>query len=434
MARDLDALKLIVKWARTGDRSDPEDVSLVRSIGWPASFSPPGDDHPQREVFNQMFAELSALAKEINERGGILEYASELFYVQYARVMGSNGKIYRAKVSVTTSNTVDPVTDTSQSVWVEDVPAISDSSDTAKGLAQRATEAEVRAGADDEKFVSSATMRAAGDDRWAFAADVPDAPGSASQTSAGTVRFATNAEVDNGSSDVVVSPAGSRRLGDGRYVRSSVDGAATETKRGSVLLATSLEARNGTDTSKAMTPARTKDVIDVLIGGAPGALNTLNELAAALGDDAAYAATLTNSLALKAPLASPALTGAPTAPTPGSGNDSTRIATTAYVLEALPNLTAYAATALLQTPNGAKAPLALSCSNRRPAPKAAAGDDSTRIANTAWAQGELDGQDAISGESPLYDDCLTPANGSNLSHGSGPAAFRRSELSAMCMF
>ena len=36
-----------------------------------------------------------------------------------------------------------------------------------------------------------------------------------------------------------------------------------------------------------------------LIGGAPGALDTLNELAAALGDDASYATTVTNNLASK---------------------------------------------------------------------------------------------------------------------------------------
>lgn len=36
-----------------------------------------------------------------------------------------------------------------------------------------------------------------------------------------------------------------------------------------------------------------------LIGGAPGALDTLNELAAAMADDANFATTLTNQLALK---------------------------------------------------------------------------------------------------------------------------------------
>lgn len=40
---------------------------------------------------------------------------------------------------------------------------------------------------------------------------------------------------------------------------------------------------------------------------------------------------LTADLALKAPLASPALTGTPTAPTPSAGDNSTKIATTAYV-------------------------------------------------------------------------------------------------------
>ena len=68
-----------------------------------------------------------------------------------------------------------------------------------------------------------------------------------------------------------------------------------------------------------------------LIGGAPGALDTLNELAAAINDNASYATSVTNALALKAPLASPALTGTPTAPTAATATNSTQIATTAFV-------------------------------------------------------------------------------------------------------
>jgi len=49
--------------------------------------------------------------------------------------------------------------------------------------------------------------------------------------------------------------------------------------------------------------------IDDLIDGAPGALNTLNEIAAAFNDDAAFNTTITNAIALKAPLASPTFTG-----------------------------------------------------------------------------------------------------------------------------
>ena len=40
---------------------------------------------------------------------------------------------------------------------------------------------------------------------------------------------------------------------------------------------------------------------------------------------------LTNSLATKAPLSSPALTGSPTAPTPSANSNNTNIATTAFV-------------------------------------------------------------------------------------------------------
>jgi hypothetical protein len=52
-----------------------------------------------------------------------------------------------------------------------------------------------------------------------------------------------------------------------------------------------------------------------LINSAPGALDTLNELAEAIGDDANFASTITNSLSLKAPLASPTFTGTVVLPT-----------------------------------------------------------------------------------------------------------------------
>ena len=75
-----------------------------------------------------------------------------------------------------------------------------------------------------------------------------------------------------------------------------------------------------------------------LINSAPGALDTLDELAAALGDDANFSSTVTNSLALKAPLADPSLTGTPTAPTATSGTNTTQIATTAFVQAAVSGL------------------------------------------------------------------------------------------------
>ena len=52
-----------------------------------------------------------------------------------------------------------------------------------------------------------------------------------------------------------------------------------------------------------------KGQLDALVDSAPGALNTLNELAAALGDDANFSTTITNSIATKLPLAGGTMTG-----------------------------------------------------------------------------------------------------------------------------
>ncbi|WP_321940052.1 tail fiber domain-containing protein [Paraburkholderia sp. J8-2] len=56
----------------------------------------------------------------------------------------------------------------------------------------------------------------------------------------------------------------------------------------------------GTDTGQAASTAFVQAAIAAVIDGAPGALNTLKELADALGDNANYAATVTNALTLKA--------------------------------------------------------------------------------------------------------------------------------------
>jgi len=70
--------------------------------------------------------------------------------------------------------------------------------------------------------------------------------------------------------------------------------------------------------------------VDSLVDGAPALLNTLNELAAAINDDANYTTTITTALGTKAPLASPDLTGTPTAPTAAANTNTTQIATTAF--------------------------------------------------------------------------------------------------------
>jgi predicted nucleic acid-binding Zn-ribbon protein len=65
----------------------------------------------------------------------------------------------------------------------------------------------------------------------------------------------------------------------------------------------------GTNTTQLATTAFVKAEVDAVIAAAPGALNTLDELAAALGDDANFATTVTTNLASKAPTANPTFTG-----------------------------------------------------------------------------------------------------------------------------
>ncbi|EIW7824413.1 tail fiber protein, partial [Escherichia coli] len=94
-------------------------------------------------------------------------------------------------------------------------------------------------------------------------------------------------------------------------------------------------AAQGTNSTQIANTAFVKAAITALINGAPGTLDTLKEIAAAINNDPNFSTTINNALALKAPLASPALTGIPTAPTAAQGTNNTQIATTAYVRAAI---------------------------------------------------------------------------------------------------
>ena len=71
-------------------------------------------------------------------------------------------------------------------------------------------------------------------------------------------------------------------------------------------------AAAGTNTEQIATTQFVQSAIQGVVGAAPAALDTLNELAIALNNDASYASTITNALSLKAPLASPTFTGTTT--------------------------------------------------------------------------------------------------------------------------
>ncbi len=115
---------------------------------------------------------------------------------------------------------------------------------------------------------------------------------SATDTRQGMIELATSAEVQTGTDATrAVTPAGLAAR------------TATETRTGVVELATVAEATTGTDTSRAVTPAGLTAAVTAaianVINGSPAALDTLYELAAALGNDANFASTVTTALANK---------------------------------------------------------------------------------------------------------------------------------------
>jgi hypothetical protein len=122
------------------------------------------------------------------------------------------------------------------------------------------------------------------------------------------------------------------------------------------------------NSTKLATTAFVQTALAALVASAPAALDTLNELAAALGNDANFATTIATALGLKAPLASPVLTGIPQAPTAAGGTNTAQIATTAFVQ------------AILTSPALLGAPTA---------PTAGGGTNTAQIATTAFVQAAL---------------------------------------------
>ena len=86
------------------------------------------------------------------------------------------------------------------------------------------------------------------------------------------------------------------------------DDAVTDAKIADVTLTTATQSASD-NTTKIATTAYVTTAIANLADSAPSTLNTLNELAAALGDDANYATTTTNAIAAKLPLAGGNITG-----------------------------------------------------------------------------------------------------------------------------
>ena len=94
-------------------------------------------------------------------------------------------------------------------------------------------------------------------------------------------------------------------------------------------------AGKGTNSDQVATTAFVQAAVAALIDSAPGALDSLRELASALGNDPNFATTVLNELSRKANLVSPKLTGSPEAPTAAVGTNTDQIATMKAVLQGL---------------------------------------------------------------------------------------------------
>lgn len=116
-----------------------------------------------------------------------------------------------------------------------------------------------------------------------------------------------------------------------------------------------------------------------------------SETTAAIATAASYSDSVVNAEAvtraqqdaLKAPLASPALTGNPTAPTQPEGDESTKIATTAYADRAVDTLSQTVATgAQLQSATAGQIPVATGTGTYQPG--------ASGLVNVAAVRGALD--------------------------------------------
>jgi len=161
-------------------------------------------------------------------------------------------------------------------------------------------------------------------------------------------------------------------------------------------------AATGSNSKQVATTAFVANSIAALVASAPGTLDTLRELADALGNDPNFATTMTKALAAKAPLASPDLTGKPTAPTAPADTGTTQLATTAFVLGqgagVLPKMDGvpavgvskrYAREDHAHASDTSRAPLASPEFTGEPtAPTAPQFDNSKRLATTEWASSQ----------------------------------------------
>ena len=196
MARDSRALE-IVRWAidPTADLLRPADLGIDPAVGFPPSYSQPGGDEPDRELFNLIWSWFTTGIKELQERGGVLEWDARQEFVHPALCTGSDEVIYASvRSSGPSGTTQDPTTDSTETFWRKLI-------DSSTGRIRFATSAELDLGNAADLPIAPATLLAA-----LFGAS-PDARWRASTTEYGLGRLGTQAEINADDPDALVTGA-----------------------------------------------------------------------------------------------------------------------------------------------------------------------------------------------------------------------------------
>lgn len=169
----------------------------------------------------------------------------------------------------------------------------------------------------------------------------------------------------------------------GRALLSQADAAATRGTIG-VVIGTDVQAYDSDLAAIAALSTTSFGRSLLTQANAAAALATIGAAASSHTHAQSDITSLVSDLALKAPLASPALTGNPTAPTQTAGNNSTRIATTAYADGAVSTEASARSSA-----DALKADIASPTFTGDPkAPTPSTGDNDTSIATTAFVKSQ----------------------------------------------
>lgn len=230
----------------------------------------------------------------------------------------------------------------------------------------------VRAGLDSPNFTGTPT-----------APTQPAGTNNNTVATTGHVQLALNAFLSEAASALETISALEAALGDADLATALLDQLALKAPLASpTFTGTPIAPTAATETSTGQlaTTAFVQAVKALVLGAPPSTLDTLQKIAAAIGNNPSFSTDTASALALKAPLASPALTGTPTAPTAPLGDTSTKLATTGFVQAAIGSYD----TGLTAT-LAAKAPLASPALSGTPtAPTPAAGNNTTQVATTAF--------------------------------------------------